>query len=51
MPQKPTLLNPAVPEPLTSSSDKVLATAEVASKSVADDWVQHEFVLTPKEKA
>lgn len=36
---------------LLSSSDKVLATAEVASKSVADDWVQHEFVLTPKEKA
>lgn len=36
---------------LLSSSGKVLATTKVASKSVADDWVQHEFVLTPKEKA
>ncbi|KAJ6186738.1 hypothetical protein N7519_008039 [Penicillium mononematosum] len=36
---------------LLSSSGKVLATTKVASKSVADDWVQHEFVLTSKEKA
>lgn len=36
---------------LLSSGGKVLATTKVASKSVANDWVQHEFVLTPKEKA
>jgi alpha-N-arabinofuranosidase len=36
---------------LLSSSGKVLATAKVASKSVANDWVQHKFVLTPKAKA
>lgn len=36
---------------LLSSSGKVLATTKVASKSVANDWVQHEFVLAPKEKA
>ncbi|KAK4861878.1 hypothetical protein LT330_003913 [Penicillium expansum] len=36
---------------LLSSSGKVLATTKVASKSVANDWVQHEFVLTPKAKA
>ncbi|CAI7579097.1 unnamed protein product [Penicillium discolor] len=36
---------------LLSSSGKALATTKVASKSVANDWVQHEFVLTPKDKA
>ncbi|KAJ5193570.1 hypothetical protein N7449_009712 [Penicillium cf. viridicatum] len=36
---------------LLSSSGKVLATTKVASKSLANDWVQHEFVLAPKEKA
>lgn len=36
---------------LLSSSGKVLATTKVVSKSVANDWVQHEFVLTPKDKA
>ena len=36
---------------LLSSSGEVLATTKIASKSVADDWVQHDFVLTPKAKA
>lgn len=36
---------------LLSSSGKALATAKIASKSVANNWVQHEFVLTPKAKA
>jgi alpha-N-arabinofuranosidase len=36
---------------LLSSTGKVLATTKIASKSVANDWVQHEFVLTPKKKA
>ena len=34
-----------------SSSGDVLATTKVASRSVADDWVQHEFVLTSETKA
>lgn len=30
---------------------KTLASVEVTSKSVANEWVQHEFTLTPKSKA
>ncbi|KAJ5131575.1 Glycoside hydrolase superfamily [Penicillium bovifimosum] len=36
---------------LLSSTGEVLATTKVASKSVANEWVQHEFILTPKKKA
>jgi alpha-N-arabinofuranosidase len=36
---------------LQSSSGQVFASAQVASKSVANDWVQHEFTLTPKKAA
>ncbi|CDM33242.1 hypothetical protein DTO013E5_5591 [Penicillium roqueforti] len=36
---------------LLSSSGEVLAITKIASKSVADDWVQHDFVFTPKAKA
>ncbi|CEJ57847.1 Putative Alpha-L-arabinofuranosidase A [Penicillium brasilianum] len=36
---------------LQSSSGQVFASAQVASKSVANDWVQHEFTLTPKKTA
>ena len=35
----------------SATSGKTLASAKVSSKSVADDWVQHEFTLTPKSKA
>lgn len=30
---------------------KTLASAKVTSKSVANEWVQHEFTLIPKSKA
>ncbi|KAJ5307027.1 hypothetical protein N7508_006042 [Penicillium antarcticum] len=36
---------------LRSSTGKVLASTKVTSKSVADHWVQHSFILTPSKKA
>lgn len=36
---------------LQSSTGEVFAYTKVASKSVANDWVQHEFTLTPTKKA
>ncbi|KAJ5953066.1 Glycoside hydrolase superfamily [Penicillium vulpinum] len=36
---------------LLSSSGKILATTKITSKTVANRWVQHRFVLTPKEKS
>lgn len=36
---------------LQSANGEVFAIAQVASKSVANEWVQHEFTLTPKKKA
>lgn len=36
---------------LQSSSGEVFAYTKVNSRSVANDWVQHEFTLTPKKKA
>ncbi|KAJ5157872.1 uncharacterized protein N7482_008972 [Penicillium canariense] len=33
------------------TNGEVFATAKVSSKSVADDWVQHDFTLTPKKTA
>ncbi|KAJ5183920.1 hypothetical protein N7492_001536 [Penicillium capsulatum] len=39
------------PASLQSSTGKTLASVNVSSKSVADDWAQHEFSLTPKKSA
>jgi alpha-N-arabinofuranosidase len=36
---------------LQSASGKVLASTKVTSKSVANEWVQHSFTLTPSKKA
>lgn len=36
---------------LQSSSGEVFAYTKVDSKSVANEWVQHKFTLTPKKKA
>lgn len=35
----------------SSTSGKTLASVKVASKSVANEWIQHEFTLTPKTTA
>jgi alpha-N-arabinofuranosidase len=35
----------------SSTSGKTLASVEVASKSVANEWIQHEFTLIPKTTA
>jgi alpha-N-arabinofuranosidase len=35
----------------SSTSGKTLASVKVASKSVANEWIQHEFTLTPETTA
>ena len=35
----------------SNTSGKTLASVKVASKSIANDWVQHEYTLTPTVKA
>jgi alpha-N-arabinofuranosidase len=35
----------------SSTSGKTLASVKVASKSVANEWIQHEFTLIPKTTA